>query len=103
MLDDEMEMPTPCQKCGGIFDLNDGHGSVKWFPNTVICQNCGEEEEKEVERDEEIEDLKSQIDEANFTIREARSRLIELGVEVPLRIHTPDYYANQTDGTSDAG
>ena len=36
--DDEMDMPTPCQKCGNLFDLNDGVGSEKWFPNTVICE-----------------------------------------------------------------
>ncbi len=88
---EELEMPTPCQKCGEIFDLNDGTGSIKWFPNTVICQKCGDEEEKEVARDKEIEDLKSQIDDANFTIKEARSRLMELGIDVPLRVHTPDY------------
>ena len=35
--DHNMEMPTPCQKCGGWFDLLDGGGSEKWFPNTVIC------------------------------------------------------------------
>lgn len=88
---EELEMPTPCQKCGEIFDLHEGHGSTKWFPNTVICTKCGNDEEKEVERDEEIEDLKSQIDDANYTIKEARSRLLELGVEIPTKINTPDY------------
>lgn len=88
---EEFEMPTPCQKCGEIFDLNDGTGSVKWFPNTLICRTCGEEEEMEIERDEEIEELKQQIDDANSTIKEARSRLALLGVDIPLRIHTPDY------------
>lgn len=81
--DKEFEMPTPCQKCGEIFDLNDGIASIKWFPNTVICQKCGDEEEKEVEQDEEIDDLKSQIDDANYTIKEALSRLKDLGVDVP--------------------
>ncbi len=50
-----------------------------------------DKEEKEVERDEEIENLKSQIDDARFTIREARSRLIELGIEIPSKVYTPDY------------
>lgn len=90
---EELEMPTPCQKCGQIFDLNDGTASVKWFPNTIICEKCGDEEEKEVERDEEIDDLKSQIDDANYTIREARRRLMELGVEVPFMINMPGYSA----------
>jgi hypothetical protein len=88
---EEMEMPTPCQKCGKWFDLNDGTGSAKWFPNTVICQKCGDEEEKEIECDEEIEDLKNSIDDAEFTIKEARGRLIELGIDVPTKINTPNY------------
>jgi len=87
-----MEMPTPCQKCGGWFELNEGSGSVKWFPNTVICQKCGEEEKAEIERDEEIQDLKNAIDDAEFTIKESRSRLQELGIEVPFKINTPNYY-----------
>lgn len=90
--EDEMEMPTPCQKCGNIFDLNDGTGSVRWFPNTVICEKCGDEEEKEIERDEEIEELKNQIDDAKITIQDSRTRLQELGVEVPTVIFTPFYY-----------
>lgn len=90
-IDEKFEMPTPCQKCNQIFDLNDGTGSVKWFPNTVICINCGSEEEKEIERDQEIEELKQQIDDANYTIKEARHRLIELGLCVPTKFHTPDY------------
>jgi hypothetical protein len=70
------------------YDLND------WFGIGLrgTYDKCGDEEEKEIERDEEIEDLKSQIDDANYTIKEARSRLMELGVDVPsLRVHTPDY------------
>lgn len=87
---DEMEMPTPCQKCGEIFDLNDGFGSKKWFPNTVICQKCGDAEEKEIERDEEIQDLKVAIDDAEITIKDARARLLELGVDIPFKINTPN-------------
>lgn len=86
---DEFEMPTPCQKCGDIFDLNDGTGSVKWFPNTVICQNCGDAEDIEVQRDEEIVELKNQIEDAKFTIKDALSRLVQLGVDV--RVYTSDY------------
>lgn len=76
MLDnEELEMPTPCQKCGNIFDLNDGYGSEKWFPSTIICKSCFNIEEKEIEFDEEIEDLKNQIDDAEITIKLARERL----------------------------
>lgn len=90
-MEHEFEMPTPCQNCGNLFDLNDGTVSTKWFPNTVICSKCGDEEQALVERDEEIEDLKNQIDDAVFTIKEARSRLIGLGVQVPTVINTPFY------------
>ena len=77
---EEMEMPTPCVKCRNWFDLHDGYGSEKWYPNTVICSNCHDHEEKEIECDEEIEELKSQIDEAKETISCSIKRLNELGV-----------------------
>ena len=76
----EMEMPTPCQRCGNWFDLNDGYGSDKWYPNTVICKSCHKEEEAEIERDEEIEELKGQISDAEYTIKNAKERLKELEV-----------------------
>lgn len=76
---DNMEMPTPCQQCGKWFDLNDGNTSQKWFPNTVICESCADEEEKEIERDEEIEDLKNAIGDAIITVKDSVSRLRELG------------------------
>lgn len=75
----EMEMPTPCQHCGEIFDLNDGYGSEKWYPNTIICDACHDKEQLEIERDEEIEDLKNQISDAEITIKDAKERLTELG------------------------
>lgn len=77
---DGMEMPCPCQHCGGWFDLNDGYGSEKWYPNTVICEDCGKEEEKEIERDDEIEDLKNALSDAEWTVSDCRRRLKELGV-----------------------
>lgn len=83
-LEEEMEMPCPCKKCGKWFDLNDGYGSEKWFPNTVICAKCYSEEEKEIERDEEIEELKLNIEDAVYTITNDRKRLKELGIDVPL-------------------
>lgn len=71
----ELDMPTPCQKCGDIFDLNDGYGSKKWFSNTTICKSCHHIEEIEIEFDEEIEDLKNQIEDAEITITDAKERL----------------------------
>ena len=78
---EEMEMPTPCQKCGNWFDLHDGYGSDKWYPNTVICSDCHNDEQLEIERDEEIEELRNQIDEAKETISCSIERLAELGIE----------------------
>ncbi len=88
---EEMEMPTPCQKCGEWFDLNDGRSSEKWFPDTVICEKCADEERKEIDSDEEIQDLKNSIDDAVVTIKEARNRLSEMGINIPIWIKTPLY------------
>jgi len=49
---EEMEMPCPCNKCGEWFDLTDGFGSRKWFPNVVICEECHKDENIEIEDDE---------------------------------------------------
>jgi hypothetical protein len=83
---EDFEMPTPCQKCGEWFDLHDGVHSHIWFPNTVICQECGTKEDEEIARYEEIKDLKRQIDDAEITIKDARSRLVELGVKIHTKI-----------------
>lgn len=87
----ELEMPTPCQKCGEIFDLTDGAPSSRWFPDTVICRPCGNKETDEILTEEEIEDLKNQITDAEITIKDARSRLMELGVDLPFKINTPNF------------
>lgn len=79
--DHNMEMPTRCQKCGGWFDLNDGVGSTKWYPNTVICEECGEEEDKEIEQDERVEELKSEITDLEWNIDDDKKRLEELKEE----------------------
>lgn len=76
---DENSMPCPCQKCGEWFDLSDGVGSDKWYPNTIICENCGNEEQKEIEIDEEVDELNMAIEDAELTIKESKERLIELG------------------------
>jgi len=38
----EMEMPTPCDRCGDWFDLNDG-GSSK-DGKIQICRSCSDNE-----------------------------------------------------------
>lgn len=59
--DMSMEMPTPCQHCGKIFDLNDGYESNKWYENTVICESCFLDEEAEIEEDERWEQINDDI------------------------------------------
>jgi hypothetical protein len=66
--DEPMEMPTPCQKCGRIFELNEGARSEKWFPNTVICVECGLEEDREIELDNIIEDANNLLNDALFDL-----------------------------------
>lgn len=62
----DFEMPTPCQHCGETFDLNDGYGSEKWYPNIVICQKCHEDEEAEIEEDERWDDINTEISNALY-------------------------------------
>ena len=76
-----MECPCPCEKCGEWFGLHDGERSEKWFPGTVICENCGKLEQEEIERDDEISSLKEQIDDAEYTLKSAKARLAELEAE----------------------
>jgi len=90
-MEEELEMPTPCQNCGKWFDLNDGLGSEKWFPNTIICEQCSEAESKEISRDNEIQECIEQIDDAVETIKDARTRLEEAQYAVPTVIFTPFY------------
>lgn len=75
--EEEMEMPTPCQKCGEWFDLNDGVGSEKWFPRTVICSECGEKEQQIIEIETDIEDLQDEIDQAEESITSANETITE--------------------------
>lgn len=69
----EMEMPTPCQACGEIFDLNDGYESEKWYPRTTICASCHEKEEEEIEEDERWRDANYALSEALFDFRDGES------------------------------
>lgn len=75
---DEMEMPCPCSKCGEWFDLTDGFGSKKWFPNIVICEPCYQDEKIEIEDDELEQRLLTNI--ANReNVRYAKSVLKSIG------------------------
>lgn len=76
-----MDMPCPCQNCGTWFDLHDGHGSEKWFPNTVICEECYLIEEKEIENDNEIEEQINALNDAVWTINESLKELERLGAK----------------------
>jgi len=75
----EMEMPTPCNYCGKVFDLLDGKRSPVGR-DIVICEACADKEQEEIEREEEIQELKDQISDAEHTIKAAKERLVELGV-----------------------
>lgn len=63
---EEMEMPTHCQQCGEIFDLNDGYGSEKRHKTMVICEYCYREEEKEAEEDERWEEINIEVSNALY-------------------------------------
>jgi hypothetical protein len=47
-LDEEMEMPTPCEFCGSWFDLNDGYASLRPNVNIMICKECHNTEVEEM-------------------------------------------------------
>ena len=67
-----MEMPTPCERCGDIFDLYDGLASPRTkgqSPQIIICEDCAKKEEEEIELEEEIQELKDEIADAEDTIR----------------------------------
>lgn len=63
---EEMEMPTPCQHCGEWFDLQDGKPSEDWYPNTVICEDCSEKEEAEIEENERWEEINNELENALY-------------------------------------
>jgi hypothetical protein len=56
---EEMEMPCLCD-CRRWFDLNDGYRSLDpYHANRVVCPSCHNDEQK---RQDEIDELESQID-----------------------------------------
>jgi hypothetical protein len=56
-----MEMPTPCSRCGCIFELHQGRG----FGDTMYCKPCGSElhEERELENEDYFNESNSFQDE----------------------------------------
>lgn len=80
---DSMECPTPCQKCNKWFELDEGCASEKWYPNIVICESCYEEEKAEIEKDEELDDLETRLQDAEYDVNDCKKELRKLGKEVP--------------------
>ena len=75
---DGMEMPVQCD-CGNWMELNDSWRREKeGADNTTICTDCHEKEEAEIDRDNEISDLKAEIEEAEYTLDQAKRRLAEI-------------------------
>lgn len=77
----EMDMPTPCTHCGDIFDLNDGYGSDKWYPNIVICENCYNKEQEEIEEDERWENINTELTNALYSLNQEKDINSRLSAE----------------------
>ena len=86
---EEMDMPTPCHHCGELFDLNDGGASSKLYPNTIICLQCSDEEDKEIEEDERWETINNEISNALYDLENEdnlKSRISEDNILKILKI-----------------
>jgi uncharacterized Zn finger protein (UPF0148 family) len=79
---DEMDMPCPCTHCGEWFDLHDGCSSEEWYPGTVICAACGQEEEEEFEKNERIEELREELAEAKWALQDAQETIVRTEKEL---------------------
>jgi hypothetical protein len=71
----DIEMPTPCQHCGVIFDLDDGVGSESWYPGTVICETCADIEQSEIEVLDYIQMCELEIEDAKWQIKHSEREL----------------------------
>src|SRR5688572_27862609 len=76
----EDDMPCLCEVCHEWFDLYDGLAHPR-KENLIICASCSNAIQLEVDREEEIEELQCQISDAEYTIKDARERLVKLEVE----------------------
>lgn len=81
-----MEMPTPCNRCGDVFDLTDGVG----HNNIVHCEPCGTLLNSIDELRDEIEYMDTQRENAPKgekmqwvnDLRESRKQLAELELQL---------------------
>jgi hypothetical protein len=78
---DEDAMPTPCTVCNGWFDLHDGAPNPR-NEKEIICEGCAYDIQEVVDIEDEIEDQKELIQDAEYTIKEAKKRLDELNHEL---------------------
>jgi hypothetical protein len=69
-MEENFEMPTPCIHCGEIFDLNDGYASEKWHKDIIICRECHQKEEQEIENDERWETINAEVSNAMYELKE---------------------------------
>ena len=76
-----MEMPTPCESCGQWCELDDMVGSDKWYKDIVICRECSDLEEKEIELDNDIENEQNNLADAEWQIKESTRELERLRVK----------------------
>jgi hypothetical protein len=74
---DEDAMPCLCEVCNGWFDLEDGAEHPR-KPNITICEGCADDIQKEVDKEEEIEELQNQISDAEYTIKDCKEQLTRL-------------------------
>lgn len=90
--DIDMEMPTPCKCCGKIFDLNNGRGSEKWYPDTIICSECHDDEKEEIEEDERWETINSELCNALYGLNneENRKSILQLVENSSINYIDPD-------------
>lgn len=84
---DEGAMPCICSICNGWFDLNDGSSNPR-KENEVICEGCADDIQKELDIEEEIEDLTIQISDAEDTIKCCKKRLDEIRPAPPVGVET---------------
>lgn len=75
---DEDDMPCMCSVCDGWFDLTDGMANPR-KDNEVICARCATEIQKDVDKEEEIDNWKTVLSEAQYEVKDAIKELIQLG------------------------
>ena len=76
-----MEMPTPCEHCGDVFDLNDGYASEKWHEDIIICKSCSEKESEEIEDDDRWETINIDLTNALYGLNKEENLLNRIDKE----------------------